>query len=430
MPRAAIRSNASCGSSGRGLDRRHAAHRAFCRIVRSDHQRPSRRGWPVPCGWPTGWCWRSACIPARRRCSRPKSGSPCWRRSARRWRARPAASSPASTFADLVVTAAQRGRRHHPDPRRLRDATDFDYEMQMAGMNGAMAPDVQTVFLPASPAVRPITATLVRQIAGMGGDVSAFVPAPVAARLKKKFAANRLQTRRSHPGDDMIRRCRSVLVRACIRRAGVRRNANLANPAALNEQAPATYKVQIRHQQGRVRRRGASRLGAERRRSLLQSGQERLLRQRPFLPRDLRLHGAVRHQRRSDALVGVARGAHQGRSGQAEQHARLHHLRDRRARTPAPPRCSSTSATIAASTARASRRSAQVISGMNVVDALYSGLRRRRAARRGPDQGRIQSEGNAYLTAHFPSSTTSRRRRSCRSVLPASAINRNATMTG
>jgi pantetheine-phosphate adenylyltransferase len=47
---------------------------------------------------------------------------------------------------------------------------------------------VQTVFLPASPAVRPITATLVRQIAGMGGDVSAFVPAPVAAQLKRKFA--------------------------------------------------------------------------------------------------------------------------------------------------------------------------------------------------------------------------------------------------
>jgi pantetheine-phosphate adenylyltransferase len=36
--------------------------------------------------------------------------------------------------------------------------------------------------------VRPITATLVRQIAGMGGDVSAFVPAAVATRLKKKFA--------------------------------------------------------------------------------------------------------------------------------------------------------------------------------------------------------------------------------------------------
>jgi len=72
--------------------------------------------------------------------------------------------------------------------RGVRDGTDLDYEMQMAGMNGAMAPEVVTVFLPASPAVRPITATLVRQIAGMGGDVSAFVPAPVVARLKKKFA--------------------------------------------------------------------------------------------------------------------------------------------------------------------------------------------------------------------------------------------------
>jgi pantetheine-phosphate adenylyltransferase len=50
-----------------------------------------------------------------------------------------------------------------------------------------MAPKVQTVFLPASAAVRPITATLVRQIAGMGGDVSTFVPASVMARLKKKF---------------------------------------------------------------------------------------------------------------------------------------------------------------------------------------------------------------------------------------------------
>ena len=58
----------------------------------------------------------------------------------------------------------------------------------MAGMNGTMAPDVQTVFLPASPSVRYITATLVRQIAAMGGDVSPFVPAPVLAALKARFA--------------------------------------------------------------------------------------------------------------------------------------------------------------------------------------------------------------------------------------------------
>jgi pantetheine-phosphate adenylyltransferase len=89
------------------------------------------------------------------------------------------------TFSDLVVATAERAGATVLI-RGLRDGTDFDYEMQMAGMNGVMAKGVQTVFLPASPAVRPITATLVRQIAGMGGDVSAFVPASVAARLKKK----------------------------------------------------------------------------------------------------------------------------------------------------------------------------------------------------------------------------------------------------
>ena len=91
------------------------------------------------------------------------------------------------TFAGLVVAAA-REQGASLLIRGLRDGTDFDYEIQMAGMNEAMAPEIQTVFVPATPMVRPITATLVRQIAGMGGDVSAFVPAPVAAALKRKFA--------------------------------------------------------------------------------------------------------------------------------------------------------------------------------------------------------------------------------------------------
>ena len=91
------------------------------------------------------------------------------------------------TFADLVVETARKAGASLLI-RGLRDSADFDYEMQMAGMNETMVPEVQTVFLPASPAVRPISATLVRQIAGMGGDVSAFVPTSVAARLKKKFA--------------------------------------------------------------------------------------------------------------------------------------------------------------------------------------------------------------------------------------------------
>jgi pantetheine-phosphate adenylyltransferase len=91
-----------------------------------------------------------------------------------------------TTFADLVVEAAKRAGATLLI-RGLRDGGDLDYEMQMSGMNGAIAPGIQTVFLPATPATRPITATLVRQIASMGGDVSAFVPASVAVRLKKKF---------------------------------------------------------------------------------------------------------------------------------------------------------------------------------------------------------------------------------------------------
>ena len=72
--------------------------------------------------------------------------------------------------------------------RGLRDGTDFDYEMQMAGMNGTMAPEITTVFLPSSPGLRHITGTLVRQIAAMGGDVSAFAPQLVAQALAARFA--------------------------------------------------------------------------------------------------------------------------------------------------------------------------------------------------------------------------------------------------
>jgi pantetheine-phosphate adenylyltransferase len=90
------------------------------------------------------------------------------------------------TFDDLVVETAKRVGATLLI-RGLRDGTDLDYEMQMAGMNGSMAPGIQTVFLPASPMVRPITATLVRQIAAMGGDISAFVPKLVVTRLAAKF---------------------------------------------------------------------------------------------------------------------------------------------------------------------------------------------------------------------------------------------------
>ncbi|WP_296037234.1 pantetheine-phosphate adenylyltransferase [uncultured Agrobacterium sp.] len=90
------------------------------------------------------------------------------------------------SFDNLVVDAA---RSHGATllVRGLRDGTDLDYEMQMAGMNRQMAPDIQTVFLPAGTASRPITATLVRQIAAMGGNVEAFVPKAVLEALNTKL---------------------------------------------------------------------------------------------------------------------------------------------------------------------------------------------------------------------------------------------------
>ena len=72
-----------------------------------------------------------------------------------------------TTYDNLTVTAAQKAGATIMI-RGLRDGTDLDYEMQIAGMNETMAPEVHTVFLPASVAVRPITATLVRQIAADG----------------------------------------------------------------------------------------------------------------------------------------------------------------------------------------------------------------------------------------------------------------------
>ena len=86
-------------------------------------------------------------------------------------------------FEGLMVQAA---RQHGAKLiiRGLRDTTDYNFEMQMVGMNAQMAPDLQTVFLPSSPHVRHISATLVRQIAELGGDITAFVPQLVLKALR------------------------------------------------------------------------------------------------------------------------------------------------------------------------------------------------------------------------------------------------------
>jgi pantetheine-phosphate adenylyltransferase len=93
----------------------------------------------------------------------------------------------AVAFDDLAIDAAHR-EKANVIIRGLRDATDFDYEVQMAQMNGALAPEVETVFLAASPATRMIASSLVKQIAKMGGDTSLFLPHEAQAALKAVLA--------------------------------------------------------------------------------------------------------------------------------------------------------------------------------------------------------------------------------------------------
>ena len=91
------------------------------------------------------------------------------------------------SFSGLAVEAA-RAAGASLMLRGVRDGTDLDAEMRMAAMNAAMAPEIKTVFFAASPGVRHISATLVRQIAGLGGDLSPFVPAAVSAALASRWA--------------------------------------------------------------------------------------------------------------------------------------------------------------------------------------------------------------------------------------------------
>jgi len=71
--------------------------------------------------------------------------------------------------------------------RGLRAVSDFEYEMQMALMNRRLDCTIETVFLMPSEEYSFITATIVKEAASYGGDVSTLVPRPVIARLNKKF---------------------------------------------------------------------------------------------------------------------------------------------------------------------------------------------------------------------------------------------------
>jgi len=71
--------------------------------------------------------------------------------------------------------------------RGLRAATDFEYELQIAHANADLAPDIDTVFLPTRTNYGFISASLVREIASHGGDVSRYAPPEVCQALKQKF---------------------------------------------------------------------------------------------------------------------------------------------------------------------------------------------------------------------------------------------------
>lgn len=97
------------------------------------------------------------------------------------------ASIEVTTFDNLVVDAARDAGADFM-VRGLRNGTDYEYEAQMNGMNATMAPQLETVYLAASPEVSFISSTLVRQIATMGGDISPFVPESVAKAIADKLA--------------------------------------------------------------------------------------------------------------------------------------------------------------------------------------------------------------------------------------------------
>lgn len=72
----------------------------------------------------------------------------------------------------------------------LRAMTDFEYELQQAGLNSRLAPDIESIFVMSSPAYGYLSSSVVREIASLGGkrDMSFLVPPNVAGRLEERFA--------------------------------------------------------------------------------------------------------------------------------------------------------------------------------------------------------------------------------------------------
>lgn len=91
------------------------------------------------------------------------------------------------SFSGLLMDLAKE-RKAHCIIRGLRAVSDFEYEMQMAQMNRELWPDVETVFLTPDAPLSFLSASLVREVASLGGDVSSFVSPTVLEALEKKLS--------------------------------------------------------------------------------------------------------------------------------------------------------------------------------------------------------------------------------------------------
>ena len=102
-------------------------------------------------------------------------------------------------FRELVVDFAHRWDAK-AIVKGLRVISDFEWEFQMNQLNRHLAPDIETVYVMASPNVSFVSSSGVKEIAAFGGDVSELVPEPVARRFKEMFPAGRPGTP-ENPGD-------------------------------------------------------------------------------------------------------------------------------------------------------------------------------------------------------------------------------------
>jgi pantetheine-phosphate adenylyltransferase len=94
-------------------------------------------------------------------------------------------------FATLVVEFA-RERGAQAIVKGLRAVSDFEWEFQMNNLNRGMAPEIETMYLMASPEYSFLSSRGVREIAAFGGSVAQYVPEPVARRLAELHAAGEL----------------------------------------------------------------------------------------------------------------------------------------------------------------------------------------------------------------------------------------------